>query len=52
MQHRVDRVTWDANVASFMFWMQNDAGARKWPVTPQTLAQFEKATHRKAINTR
>ena len=40
MQHRVPRDTWDANVDSFVFWLQNDAGHRKWPVTDDMVKEF------------
>ena len=48
MQHRVERATWDANVDSFMFWMQNDAGAKRWPTTRDSMLLLDLAIAAKA----
>ena len=47
MQHRKSNVV-NARIRTFIFFMQNDAGAKKWPVNHQSLETMTQAFHRPA----
>ena len=43
MQHRVRHVEQSSNVDTFLFFLQNKEGAKKWPVTQQKIMQLQQA---------
>ena len=40
MQHRAAHEEQPSNVNTFVFFLQNDLGATKWPVTPERIASL------------